>query len=191
MDIAASLWPCAVEIQVGDWIYEIPDLPAAAWIRAIADPDGGAIVPGLLEPEDQSLVWRAFARGEIDAEEIRIAWREAVGAAAGRPWWEAARLVLSATARDNWPVIHGRLVERGVDLESCSIGGFCNVVHTMALHACKDDNARAQYEFELTTPPPEVTPEEAHGATNAAADFLAAMGQFQNLNGGGPTPAAR
>lgn len=190
MDIAASLWPCAVEIQLGEWIYEIPDLPAADWIRAIHDPDGGAIVPGLLEPEDQRLVWRAFARGELDAEELRLAWREAIGAVAGRPWWEAARLVLSATSRDNWPVIHGKLVQRGVDLDVYSIGGFCNVVHTMALQACKDDAARAQYEFELTTPPPDVAPEEAHQATNAAADFMAAMGQYQTLNGGGsPGPA--
>lgn len=184
MDIAASLWPCAVEIQVGDWVYEIPDLSAADWIRAIADTDGGAIVPGLLEPEDQALVWRDFAAGKIDDVDLRDAWRDAVGAAAGRPWWVASRLVLSATARDNWPIIHGRLVQRGVDLERASIGGFCNVVHTMALEACKDDGARAQYEFELITPPPGVSPDEAHAATNASTDFMAAMQQFQSLGGG-------
>lgn len=184
MDIAASLWPCAVEVQIGDWVYEIPDLPAADWIRAIADTDGGAIVPGLLEPEDQRLIWRDFAKGQIDEFDLRDAWRDAVGAAAGRPWWVAARLVLSATDRDNWPTIHGRLVQRGLDLERASLGGFCDVLHVMALEGCKDESARAQYEFKLTTPPPGVTPEEAHTATDAAGDFLSAMQQFQTLGGG-------
>lgn len=184
MDIAASLWPCAVQVQVGDWIYEIPDLPAADWIRAIADPDGGSIVPGLLEPEDQQLIWRGFARGELDTVDLNNAWRDAVGAATGRPWWQATRLVLSATARDNWPVVHGRLVQRGVDLERYSIGGFCNVVHTMALEACKDANERSQYEFDLTAAPPGVEPEEALRATDSAGDFMAAMQQLQAFGGG-------
>lgn len=184
MDIAASLWPCAVEVQLGDWIYEIPDLAAPAWIEAIASPEPGAIIPGLLEPEDQTLISRDFSMGRIDVGELRQAWREVIGAACGRPWWEAARLVLSATNRDNWPYIHGKLVQRGVDLETASIGGFCNVVHVMALEACKDQNERSQYEFDLTLPPPDVTAEEAHSATDAPVDFLAAMQQFQQLGRG-------
>lgn len=183
MDIAASLWPVAVEVELGDWSYEIPPYSAAEWIRAIADPDGGAIVPGLLEPADQRLVYRDFVRGHIPRDEFSMAWREVIGAVTGRPWWVAARLVLSATHVENWPFIHGKLVQRGVDLERASIGAFCDVVHVMAMEACKDGNERSQYEFQLTLPPPEVTPEEAHQATDAPSDWLGAMQQFQSVAG--------
>lgn len=186
MDIAASLWPVAVELQLGDWMYEIPEHPAAVWIDAIADPDGGAIVPGLLEPEDQRMVWRDWMRGRVPLEDFTDGWREAIGAVTGRPWWVAARLVLSAVHVDNWPIIHGKLMQRGVDLEHVSIGGFCNIVHVMALTACRNEQERSQYEFELTLPPPEVTPEEAHHATDAPSNFLAAMQQFQQLSGAPP-----
>jgi hypothetical protein len=181
MDIAAQLWPSAVDVELGDWSYQIPELPASSWIVAIADPDGGAIVPGLLEPEDQRLVWRDITMGRLHPESLSEAWRDVVTAVTGRPWWESARLVLSATSRENWPVIQGKLAQRGVDLDACSIGAFCNIVHTMAIQACENENARSQYEFELTTPPPGVAPDEAHASTNAAEDFMAAMQQFQNL----------
>lgn len=181
MDISASLWPVGVEVQLGQWVYEIPPEPAPVWIRAIADPDGAAIVPGLLEPSDQRLVWRDFAHGCVERAEFAAGWRTAVGQAAGRPWWQAARLALSATHADNWPVIHGKLMGRGVDMERVSIGGFCNVVHVMALEACKDQSERSQFLFDLQLPPPEVTPAEAHAATDAPSDFLSAMSQFQNL----------
>lgn len=181
LDLGAQLWPTAIDVELGDWSYQIPELPAAAWILAIADPDGGAIVPGLLEPEDQRLIWRDITMGRLHPDRIGEAWRDVVGAATGRPWWEGARLVLSAAAPDNWPIIQGRLAQRSVDLDRCSIGAFCNIIHMMALEACENETARSQYTFELTTPPPGVAPDEAHAATNAAADFMAAMSQFQDL----------
>lgn len=186
MDIQASLWPTAVWVTLGEWDYQIPAEPASVWIRAIADPDGGAIVPGLLEPEDQRQVWRDLVMGRLEREVVNEAWRAVVGAASGRPWWEASRLVLSATSRENWGFIHGRLMTRGVDLDRFSLGGFCNIVHVMALEACKDESERSRYEFELTTPPDGVEPEDAHEATDAAEDFLAAMRQFQHVAPVGP-----
>lgn len=197
MDIAASLWPTAVDVDLGDWSYEIPELPASEWIAAIASPLGGAIVPGLLDPRDQRLIWRDLATGRLHPDVINDAWRAVVGVACGRPWWQASRLVLSATAPDNWPVIHGKLVQRGFDFERASIGGFCNIVQVMALEACKDQSERAQFEFELTMAPPEVSAEEAYASVDASGDFLAAMQQFQNLGGrarpdeGGPAREVR
>jgi hypothetical protein len=183
MDIQAQLWPTAVDVELGDWSYQIPELPASEWIVAIANPDGGAIVPGLLEPEDQRLICRDIIMGRLHPDTLTEAWRDVIGVVTGRPWWEGARLVLSATSPDNWPVIQGKLAQRNVDLDRCSIGAFCNIVHYMALEACENDNARSQYEFELSTPPPGVAPDEAHAATNAAADFMSSMQQFQNLGG--------
>lgn len=181
MDILATLRPVGVEIQLGEWLYELPPLPAADWIAALANPDGGAIVPGLLDEEDQRLIARDFLRGKIGADELKLAWREAVGIVTGRQWWVGARLVLNAVHPDVWPIIHGRLTKDGLDLETISIGAFCNVVYVMILDGAKDDAERAEAKFSLTVPPPDVAIAEVYDRKEATAQFFAAMQQMQDL----------
>jgi hypothetical protein len=190
VDAGAALRPAPIEVQLGKWIYTIPALPAADWIEAILDDDGGAIVPGLMDEDTAYDVWREFLRGNIAKEELEQAWRYAVGAAAGQPWWQAARLVMSATNQGSWPTVHGRLTMRGVDLAAVSLGAFYNVVYFIGLESCKDDAERTTFEFQLTTPPPEVAAEDALAEFDAAGDFLAAMGAFQAFQSGEmPGPA--
>jgi hypothetical protein len=184
MDAVASLRPCAIEVQLGEWIYTIPELPASEWIEAVLQEDGGAIVPGLLDPEDQDDVWREFLRGHVSQEELTQAWRDALGAAVGQPWWKAARLIMAATAADSWPVLHGRLTERGVDLDVISIGAFWNTIYFIGRSNCKDDKEATQFDFQLDRPPADVPPEEVFAEVDSGADFLSAMGAFQNLQGG-------
>lgn len=181
MDVLATLRPVAVELQLGQWTYELPALPAADWIAALADPDGGAIVPGLLDPADQRLIWRDYLHGEIDPDEFKVAWREVVGVVTGRRWWVGARLVLNATHPDVWATVHGRLVRDGLDLETISIGAFCDVVWVMIMDGANDESERSQARFSLTLPPPEVELSEAYDKAEAADGFMAAMASMQDL----------
>lgn len=185
MDVLATLRPVAVEVQLGDFIYELPALPAADWIAAMADPDGGAIIPGLLEPEDQWLVWRDFVRGRIDPDELAAAWREVLGVVTGRKWWIGARLVLNAVHPDVWPTIHGRLTKDGLDLEAVSIGAFCDVVWVMMLDGAQNEEERINARFQLTVPPPEVEIADAYDPAETAEGWMAAMAQMQDLGGNG------
>lgn len=178
----AGLWPCEIDIQIGEWIFTVPDHPASVWIEAISNPEGGAIVPGLLGLADQRLIWKDFIAGRVTTEDLSTAWREALGAACGRPWWEGARLVLDAVRDDTWPVIHGRLIRSGIDLDRISLGAFWNAVYSMALESCKDEEAQTRFKWELSLPPADVQPEELPADT-AANDFMAAMATLQQLRG--------
>jgi hypothetical protein len=187
MDAGAALRPAAIDVELGRWIYTIPALSAADWIEALLDEEGGAIVPGLLDPETRQDVWREFLKGNISKQELEDGWRAALAAVSGQPWWQAARLTMSVTAPEAWPIIHGKLTMRGVDLTQVSFGAFYNAVYYIGLQSCKDEEDRAQWEFSLTLPPPEVAPEEALASLPVEEDFMAAMSAFQSL---GPASTA-
>jgi len=184
MDAAAALRPAAIDVTLGKWIYTIPALPAADWIEAILDPDGGAVVPGLMDEATRRDVWREFLRGHILKSEIDQAWRHAIGAASGVPWWQCSRIVMSATDADSWVVVHGKLTSQGLNLERISLGAFYNAVYYQGLLSCENDAERASFEFSVTSPPPEVSVQEAMAETNAEEDFMAALASFQRIKAG-------
>lgn len=184
MDPVAAIRPYPIDVQLGPWIYTIPELSAADWLEAVVSRDPGAIVPGLMDEATQRDVWRCVLRGEITPDEINEGWRYALGAAVGQPWWSAARLLLSAAHRDAWPVIHGRLSLRGVDLERVSIGALWNAIYYIGLEGCNDQTERAKFEFDLAQAPPGVSAAEAFDGIDAAADFLAAADMLRKFDGG-------
>ena len=183
MDAGAALAPSEIEVELGRWIYTIPAHPSSVWVEAILADDGGAIVPGLMDEATAADVWRQFLLGNIAKEELNEGWRAALGAASGQPWWQCARLVMSATHQDAWPIVHGKLIMRGLQLEHISLGALYNALYFLLLEACKDDNDRAAFEFNLTSPPPEVSVEEALAEVDAEADFLSALQGFQQVTG--------
>lgn len=185
MDAGASLQPSAIDVELGKWIYTIPALPASAWIEALLDEEnGGSIVPGLMDEVTQADVWRQFLLGNIDKAELEEGWRAALGAASGQPWWQVSRLVMSCAQGEAWPVVHGKLLKWGVDLDRISLGGLYNVLLLLAYESCKDDNDRATFEFNLTSPPPEVSVEEAMVEADVQDDWMAAFSSFQQITGG-------
>lgn len=184
MDIAAALRPCAVEVQLGDWWYTIPELPAADWIEAIVSSEGGSIVPGLMDEATKRDVWACFLRGEIQREELEEAWRDALAAATGHKWWSVTRLFLGATEPGTWPILHGDLLVRGVDLERVSVGAAYNAIYRIGLEGCKDEAERAKFQFDIAQSPPGVETAESYDKSEAAANFLAAVDVLRSLDNG-------
>lgn len=182
MSSIVSLWPCEIDVELGGFVYTLPALPASAWIEAIGSPDGGAIVPGLLNESDQRLFWRDFVAGAISTEEINEGWRACLEAAIGQKWWAGAALILDVVGPKTWPIVHGRLIREGVDLDKISIAAFWNTVYVMALEACKDDQAREEFKFKLNLPPPGYAA-DAHDPQADADDWMAAMETLQQLQG--------
>lgn len=181
MDIAAALRPCAVEVQLGEWLYTIPELPAADWIEAIVNPDGGAVVPGLMNEVTQRDVWACFLRGQIQRQELEEAWRDVLAAATGHKWWSVTRLFLGATEAGTWPTLHGELLIRGIDLERVSIGAAYHAIYRLGLEGCKDDAERAKFQFDIAQAPPGVDMAESFDKAEAASDFMAAMGLLRGM----------
>jgi hypothetical protein len=184
VDIAAALRPCAVEVQLGDWLYLIPELPAADWIEAIVSTEGGSVVPGLMDEATQRDVWGCYLRGRIQREELETAWRDAIGAATGQKWWSVTRLLLGATEPNTWPVLHGELLIRGVDLERLSIGAAYHAIYRLGLEGCKDQAERSKFQFDIAQPPPGVSVSEAFDKTEAAANFMEAMNVLRGMDEG-------
>jgi hypothetical protein len=182
--IVGTLYPAEVDVIIGGATYTIPALPAAEWLEAIASPEGGAIVPGLLPAEDQREIWRLLRRGELEIDDLNTVWRDVLTAVTGQTWWMAAKLLTAVADPDTWPIVHGRLVKSGLDFSACSIGTALNAIYALAMDGCADEQARTQLQFDLNTPPAEVSPEEVFDAVDEGADWVAAMGLFQQMGGG-------
>jgi hypothetical protein len=181
VNAAAALRPAAVSVELGDWEYEIPSLPATDWLEALL---GGwyGVVPGLLSAEDEISVLRDYRTGAVSKEELLASARAAVEAASGRRWWVAERLISTATNDEFWPTIHGSLVLRGVDLDRLSLGGVLNAIYVVMVENMKEDK-RHSFDAQLDAPPPQaVAAEWDDGA--AEEDFMAALGEQVKLHGG-------
>lgn len=181
-DPIAALHPCAVDIQLGGWEYTIPALSAARWIEAVLDPDGLAIVPGLLGIEDRRDVLGQWVTGAFSPEEIAETARAALGAAAGRPWWQAAKLIYSACDERAWPIISGTFA-RGTDLDKIGIGAFCNAVWALAMRNA-DEQERARLEAEMSIPPAGVDLDELLDEEAEAEAFAADLAEYTGSLGG-------
>lgn len=153
MDPVASLRPAEIDVEIGAWVYTLPEMTAADWIEVLAAGNGWSIIPGLLPPEDKLSVMRDYLAGAVSSQDLLDAGRRVLEAAGGRRWWEVERLVQAAIG-ENWPTIHGSLVLKGVDVDRLTLGGFINAIWVMAVQACKKESERQSLEWEISKPPP-------------------------------------
>lgn len=172
MDPIASLRLCAVDVELDGWLYTIPPLPAAAWIEAVLDVSGTAVVPGLMEhPQDRRSVIRAWMVGSLTSEQIQDAARTVLGAASGWDWWTADRIIRASTYPETWPMISGEMTRRGIDLGRISIGAYCNFVWAHALGNCEKEQDRMAFKWEMTRPPGDVDDDELYDEQAEATSF--------------------
>lgn len=178
-DATASLRPRAVEVQLGDWLFVIEALPAADWIEAIQIGDLAAIFPGLLRDRElENEVWTLLVEDEVTREDLVVAAHGALSAAAGRPWWEAQRLVAAAMHERASAVVLGSLVRSGFDFGVRSLAAFLDAAYSFAVQD-RNEESRMRLDIELRTPPPGVEIEEVDAMfpdDEAEAEFMAALG---------------
>lgn len=179
-----SLRPRAVEVECGGWVYTIPVLPAIDWIEAVLDPDGLAIFPGLMDDGGEAYedVITGLSTGEITGEEVAGIARDALGAAAGRPWWVADKLIRSAMHPEVATLVHGRLKRDGFDFERESLGAFCDAVYALCVENLHEEGAKDRFDFQLSSPPAGVDIEQA--MEGAEGDFMAALAADRLVHGG-------
>lgn len=183
MDPIAALRPCAIDVELGEYTYTIPALPAAEWLQALldSDQDGAAILPGLLNPPDRTSVWADYMRGFVTPDELMNAARDALEVAGGRRWWEVDRLVRSAATKDNWPLMSGKLTTQGVRLEEISLAQFINAVYSIAMEGCQEQADRDRLKYEVEAIPAGLPEEELEGLFDEEAetdDFFADVAEL-------------
>lgn len=172
MDPVAVLRIFPVVVTLGGEEFEIPALPAADWMEALAAGDD-AVVPGLLSAGDEQAVVDMLLDGEVASSEMSDAANDAVAVAAGRPWWEARRLVGLAMAQPDR--VLGALMLRGFDFEARSLGGLCAAVYALATEGM-DKKERQKLDMQLKQVPAEVLAEDDDALSDA---FMAAMAESQ------------
>lgn len=170
-DLAATLEPVEIDVEVAGGTYTVPALPASDWLVVIAEGSWGDIVPGLLDPDTTGDLEDRIADLAVDHEELRIAAQAALAAAAGVKWWTAR--LMAVTAVTTRLAAHLRL--HGIDPTVVSLGAYLSAAYNAATEGM-DRAARAQFDMELQRPPVGVAPEEWYDEDAAAEGFLAAMG---------------
>jgi hypothetical protein len=179
-DALAALKIWAIDVDLGGDTFTVPPLPATSWFLAILDEDTPLpLIPGLLAKEDEECMLDLLLDGTIDTDEIVRRSRELLTEAAGRPWWEADRLIRSSGA--SWHIIGGELTRLGVDLGAVSLAAALNAIYVICVRTM-DEKERNKFDIDLRLPPigvEGVTTEDMYDQRAAESAFAALMGGAQ------------
>jgi len=177
-DALASLRIWGLDVELAGEIFVIPPRPAVDWFVAILDEDIPLpLIPGMMDAAADDRIGEMLLDGDIDVELITTRSREVLTAAAGRPWWEADRLIRSSAA--SWHVIGGELTRLGVDLAAVSLGAALNAIYVVCVRTM-DEKERNKFDIDLRLPPigvEGVKPEEMYDVKAAESAFMALMGE--------------
>lgn len=183
-DALAALRIWALEVELAGETFVVPARPAADWFLAILDEDVPLpLIPGMMNADAEERISDLLLDGVVTPELITTRSRELLTAAAGRPWWEADRLIRSSGA--SWHIIGGELTRLGVDLSAVSLAAALNAIYVVCVRTM-DEKERNKFDIDLRLPPigiEGVTPDEMYDQRAAESAFAALMGQAQP-----PTP---
>lgn len=179
-DALAALKIWALEVELGGDTFVVPPHPAVDWFLAILDEDVPLpLIPGLMDGDAEERVADLLLDETVTAELIAVRSRELLTAAAGRPWWEADRLIRSSAA--SWHIIGGELTRLGVDLNTVSLAAALNAIYVICVRTM-DEKERNRFDIDLRLPPigvEGVKAEEMYDQRAAESAFAALMGQAQ------------
>jgi hypothetical protein len=177
-DALAALKIWALDVELGGETFTVPARPAAEWFIAILTEDVALpLIPGLMTDGAEERISEMLLDGELEIELIVTRSRELLTEAAGRPWWEADRLIRSSAA--SWHIIGGELTRLGVDLGRVSLAAALNAIYVICVRTM-DEKERNKFDIDLRLPPigvEGVTTEEMYDQAAAESAFAALMGQ--------------
>lgn len=181
-DALAALKIWALEVELAGETFVVPPRPAADWFLAILDEETPLpLIPGMMDDAAEETITDMLLAEEIEPELIVTRSRELLTAAAGRPWWEADRLIRSSG--ESWHIIGGELTRLGVDLHKVSLAAALNAIYVICVKTM-DEKERNKFDIDLRLPPigvEGVTTEEMYDERAASDAFAALMGGAQPL----------
>lgn len=169
MDAEAALagikpWPIEVEALGRYW--RIPARPAAEWFLAILSGRGYPVVPELLADGEEEVLSEHMIHGEITHDELVRLNRDALEVAAGMPWYQAERLIVSIAAQ--WRTVGGLFGLHGLDLDAVSLGKALATTYVLAVQNLSKED-RFTFDARLTAPPPGMRASDFNPADYQAA----------------------
>lgn len=179
-DALAALKIWGHDVDLGGETFWVPPRPAVDWFVAIIREDVLLpLIPGLMDDDAEERIEDMLWTGVIEPQDITTQCRELLTSAAGRPWWEADRLIRSSA--ESWQVIGGELTRLGVDLNVVSLAAALNAIYVVCVRTM-DEKERTKFDIDLRMPPigvEGVTAEEMYDEKAATAAFMALMGGAQ------------
>lgn len=160
-----------VQIEADGIVFVFDYRPASWWLERFGS---GAWNLDLLRHADDASYEALLDRlesGRARPEDANRVARRALAEAAGRPWWEAERLV---SVLGNSEMLGAAL--RGADPEHMSLAAFLSVVYSLLMKGA-DMKDRMKIEAELSVPPYEAAGEEEE------EDFTAMVSAMRNMPG--------
>lgn len=156
-----------------------PTLPAARWLEAFGSPAFHVSVAHMMTVDQRDPLLDALSSGRLSVEDVvqKLA-HTALAEAAGRPWWEAWKLMSSVVNQDTGGRLLGSLVLAGVDAERITLAAWCSAVWALITRNA-DTTELMKMEMQLQMPPPG---EEADGWDDVE-DFNATAARLRSMPG--------
>lgn len=160
-----SLKPWPVTLVVTGQEITFPAATAADWLSVL-----------MVEPFDLDDVVRVlavdgerFLFDEDLGEELGEACLEVISSVAGRPWWQAMRLISVASA--NWNTVGGEMLYRGIFPDQLSLSAWLDVLLLVVIKLM-DPKQVTMFTLQLEKPPVEVIDGEAEEMVMDRNQFL-------------------
>lgn len=134
-----------------------PHLNAAVWCELLSTRQWPVRLIHLMDPDPYEALLKDIESSTLDADGLLALARAALADAAGRPWWEAERLVATCTA-DGGRLL-GMVLLAGVRPDQLTLAAFCCAVWAQITKGA-DATGLLKAQSELCVPPPEVSFEE-------------------------------
>jgi hypothetical protein len=152
-------------------------MDAAVWCELLSANTWPVRLIQLMEPEPYEKVLAVIESEELDKEGLIALARATLADAAGRPWWEAERLV-SACFNEGGRLL-GMLLLAGVRPEKLTLAAFCCAVWAQITKGA-DATQLMKAQSELLIPPPDVPLEDLE---DSGDDMAAMVASLRNMPG--------
>lgn len=174
VDPAASVQVWAIEIDLGGRTFEVPALPASAWLPVLLDGNPLMVLDLMDSTPVDGDVDSLILSGQVPPDELVEATTIAIEQAAGREF--NAAFVLAQVARTQWPLISGVLAERGFRWDEAPLGAALDAIYAIVVKHLTEE-ALAKFHQLLDNPVniPGRRPRNRDRA-KAVADFEAMAG---------------
>lgn len=142
-------------VRVDDAEYVFLPVPADGWLDALSAPGWPfTVTSDFTEGASYTRLYDALCEDLLPPDHVLRTARAALAGAAGRPWWEAERLVSIALS----PSFLGHLLMRGAEPSRMTLAAFLALVHATVMQA-QDRMGQMKFDAEISMPPPEALDE--------------------------------
>lgn len=156
-------WPVVLSIGGRDW--EIPAASAADWLSVLmpSPVDLDEIIMTMVV-NGESLLFDESIGGELENVMLDV-----ISLVSGRPWWQALRMI--AVAVNNWNVLGGEMLYRGIIPDQVSLSQWLDVLLLVTIRSM-DPKDVTMFTLQLENPPVEVVDSVAEEMEMSRDQFL-------------------